>query len=531
MDAVPNSIGRALEGVAREHSERAAIICPQNRRIFTYADLIRELDAVARGFLAMGIRPGDKVAIWSPNAPEWIIAFLGLVRLGAVAVPIDPGASKENLNYILEQSESTALVISGGVDPQKFWRLAAEARNGIPTLNHIVAMPGDPLSETISWQNLLSGGERYPREDLRAVADAVTPEDPMAIMYTSGTTGLPKGVVLNHIGLINKSLHATERQTITSEDRLCLFFPLFHMFGNTCIALAGLLRGAALIMPGSSFTPPQVLNAIATEKCTAIYGSPSMLIALVDHPQFHAPDWVTVKKGIIGGSPCPMELMRRIVTEIGVSHITVAWGITEASSWITMTLPHDPIERRVATIGKPLPCCEVKIVDPKTGEALPANRQGELCTRGYLMKEYFKMPAATAAAVDRAGWFHTGDLGEMDPDGYVKITGRLKDVIAREGLDIYPVEVEEIIYRLTDVSEVQVFGFQHPHRGPEVAAWIKLKADARLSIEEVAAHVTRHLPAEKRPRYYKFVSGFPMTGSGKIQKYKLAEMAQREYSG
>jgi len=209
----------------------------------------------------------------------------------------------------------------------------------------------------------------------------------------------------------------------------------------------------------------------------------------------------------------------------------VAWGITEASSWITMTLPHDPIERRVATIGKPLPCCEVKIVDPKTGEALPANRQGELCTRGYLMREYFKMPAATAAAVDREGWFHTGDLGEMDPDGYVKITGRLKDVIAREGLDIYPLEVEEIIYRLADVSEVQVFGFQHPHRGLEVAAWIKLKAGGRLSIEEVAACVAQHLPAEKRPRYYKFVAGFPMTGSGKIQKYKLAEMAQREYSG
>lgn len=529
MDAILDSIGKTLENVALKHAPRPAIVCPQDRRIITYAGLIDQIDAVARGFLAMGIHPGERVAIWSPNAPEWITAFLGLVRLGAVAVPIDPGTSQENLNYILVQSESAALVISGAADVQKFREPAAEARREIHTLKHIVAMPGERLPQTMSWQELLSGGEGYPLEDLRAIADAVAAHDPMAIMYTSGTTGLPKGVVLNHIGLINKSLHATQRQGITSEDRLCLFFPLFHMFGNTCIALAGLLRGAALVMPGGNFAPAQVLKAIAAEKCTAIYGSPSMLIALVDHPEFNVSDWTTVKKGIIGGSPCPMELMRRIVEEIGVSDITVAWGITEASSWITMTLPHDPIERRVATIGKPLPCCEVKIVDPKTGESLPADRQGELCTRDYLMKEYYKMPAATVAAIDREGWFHTGDLGEMDADGYVKITGRLKDVIAREGLDIYPVEVEEIIYQLADVSEVQVFGFQHPQRGPEVAAWIKLKADARLSIEEVEAHVNRSLSPAKRPRYYKFVQSFPMTGSGKIQKYKLAEMAQREH--
>jgi fatty-acyl-CoA synthase len=528
MNASLDSIGRTLENVALKHAPQPAIVCPQDRRLITYAGLIKEIDAVARGFLAMGIQIGERVAIWAPNAPEWIIAFLGVVRLGAVAVPIDPGAAKENLNYILGQSESTALVIPGRESP-KFRELSAEARREIPFLKHIVAMPGERLSQTIAWEELVSGGERYSYEDLRAVADAVTAHDPMAIMYTSGTTGLPKGVVLNHIGLINKSLHATQRQGITSDDRLCLFFPLFHMFGNTCIALAGLLRGAALVMPGGSFAPAPILKTIATEKCTAIYGSPSMLIALVDDPQFHASDWATVKKGIIGGSPCPMELMRRIVEEIGVSDITVAWGITEASSWITMTMPQDPIERRVATIGKPLPCCEVKIVEPKTGEALPAGRQGELCTRGYLMKEYYKMPAATVAAVDREGWFHTGDLGEMDADGYVKITGRLKDVIARGGLDIYPVEVEEIIYCLADVSEVQVFGFQHPQRGPEVAAWIKLKTDARLSIEEVEAHVNQRLSPAKRPRFYKFVQSFPMTGSGKIQKYKLAEMAQREY--
>ncbi|MCP5049992.1 MAG: AMP-binding protein, partial [bacterium] len=250
------------------------------------------------------------------------------------------------------------------------------------------------------------------------------------------------GVVLDHLGLINKSMVSTERQGIIAEDRLCLFFPLFHMFGNTCIALAGLLRRATLIMPCETFDPPKVLRAISMEKCTAIYGSPSMLIALIDHPEFQKEDWNTVSRGIIGGAPCPMELMRRIVKDIGVSDITVAYGITETSSWITMTQPDDPIELRVSTIGIPLPCNDLKIVDPGSGEQLASDQQGELCTRGFLMKEYYKMPAATAAAVDKEGWFHTGDLGEMDEQGYVRITGRLKDVIVRDGVDIYPVEVE-----------------------------------------------------------------------------------------
>jgi fatty-acyl-CoA synthase len=529
MDASRSSIGMALENVSRKYSQRAALICPETATSTSYAELVRSIDAAGQGFLALGIRPGQKVALWSPNTPEWIMAFLALTRMGAVTVPIDPAAGKENLDYILQQSESSAVVIPAGPGTQKYEQLAREARAALPALKHIVSLPGDRRPEIVSWPELLAGGDRCPPADLRNCADAVSPADALAIMYTSGTTGLPKGVVLNHTGLINKSLHATERQGITADDRLCLFFPLFHMFGNTCIALAGLLRGAALVMPCGGFEPSKILRAIAREKCTAIYGSPSMLIALVDHPDFRKSDWASVEKGIIGGAPCPMELMRRIVEDIGVSGVTVAWGITEASSWITMTLPGDPIERRVATIGKSLPCCEVKIVDPKTGEGLPADRQGELCTRGFLMKEYFKMPAATAAAVDREGWFHTGDLGEMDAAGYVKITGRLKDVITREDLDIYPVEVEEVIYRLVDVSEVQVFGFQHRRRGLEIAAWIKLKEGSRLSTEAVATHVAACLPAEKRPRHYKFVTGFPMTGSGKIQKYKLAEMAQKEY--
>jgi fatty-acyl-CoA synthase len=283
-------------------------------------------------------------------------------------------------------------------------------------------------------------------------------------------------------------------------------------------------------MPCRIFDPGKVLPAIPGEKCTAIYGSPSMLIALIDHPRFQKSDWSTLTKGIIGGAPCPIELMRRIVVDIGVSDITVAYGITETSSWITMTHPTDALELRVSTIGTPLACNDVKIVDPATGESLSPGQQGELCTRGFLMKEYYKMPAATSAAIDRRQWFHTGDLGVMDKEGYLRITGRLKDVIVRNGVEIYPVEVEETIYKLSDISEVQVFGFPVSGKGQEVAAWIKLKENSKLTLDEVSAHVRDQLPAEKIPKHYKIVSEFPMTGSGKVQKFRMAAMAEKEYS-
>jgi fatty-acyl-CoA synthase len=254
-----------------------------------------------------------------------------------------------------------------------------------------------------------------------------------------------------------------------------------------------------------------------------------MLIALIDNPEFQKTQWATLAKGIIGGAPCPMELMRRIVEDIGVSDITVAYGITETSSWITMTHPDDALELRVSTIGRPLACNEVKIVDPASGNSLSPDLQGELCTRGFLMKEYYKMPAATVAAVDREKWFHTGDLGKMDKDGYVRITGRLKDVIVRNEIEVYPVEVEEAIYMLPEISEVQVFGFPDPNKGQEVAAWLKLKENSQLSLESIATHVQAQLPVEKHPKYYKFVSEFPMTGSGKAQKFRMAEMAENEY--
>ena len=529
MSIIRKSIGELISDIAQKNSDRDALVHTESGQRYSYQELSHEIDRAARRFLSRGIRPGDKIALWSPNIPEWMVSFLGLAKIGAITVPIDPAATIDNLYYILEQSESRGLIVTDNADSGNMLATASSAKSDISYLEHIISIFGSSDPELVTWEEVIVGGKDVDQKTLLKISNAVNPEDPMAIMYTSGTTGQPKGVVLDHLGVINKSMVSAERQGISAHDRLCLFFPLFHLFGNTSIALAGLLRGAALIMPCRSFDPAKILAAIPGEKCTALYGSPSMLIALIDNPEFTKEDWATLSKGIMGGAPCPMELMRRIVEDIGVSDITVAYGITETSSWITMTHPDDALELRVSTIGTPLACNEVKIVDPATGQSLSPDQQGELCTRGFLMKEYYKMPAATAAAVDREKWFHSGDLGKMDKDGYVRITGRLKDVIVRNEIEVYPVEVEEAIYMLAEISEVQVFGFPDPNKGQEVAAWIKLKEDSQLSLESIGTHVQAQLPVEKHPKYYKFVSEFPMTGSGKVQKFKMAEMAEKEY--
>ena len=530
MNVIHKSIGHLLAEVAERFPDKDALVHSPSGIIWTYSQLLNEIDKAAAGMLACGFLPGDKIALWAPNVAEWMVAFIALAKMGAIVIPIDPSATTKNLQYILDQSQSRGLILSVDENGGDQIDCALNMKEELSGLDTLLAIGESPTEGMISWAEMRIKGESYDVQQLDQTAREVNPEDPVSIMYTSGTTGAPKGVVLDHLGLINKSMHATDRQGITDEDRLCLFFPLFHMFGNTCIALAGLIRGAALVMPCIVFDPELILDTIPRHSCSAVYGSPSMLIALLDHPDFKTPDWATVKKGIIGGAPCPMELMKRIVTDIGVSDITVAWGITETASWITMTRPKDPIELRVSTIGTPLECSEVKIVDPRRGTPLSADEQGELCTRGFLMNSYYRRPGATAAAIDRDGWFHTGDLGTMDENGYVRITGRLKDVIVRDGLDIYPVEVEEIIYELPEVSEVQVFGFEHETKGQEVAAWIKIREGASLSLSDVTLHLEQRLPLDQHPAHFKVVDAFPMTGSGKVQKFKLAELAAEEYN-
>jgi fatty-acyl-CoA synthase len=516
------TIGQLLNKIAAKYPNNMALVHSDSNIRHTYNLFLSEINRVARGLIKLGIKKGDRVALWAPNSPEWIISQMALATIGAIVVPVDHGAGKENLRYILEQSGSRSIIMA------KELELEIELQS---ILENTIVIDEKLYPDMTSWQELMEMGDGVAIKTLAQRENEITPDDPVAIMYTSGTTGKPKGVVLDHCGLVNKSIFSALRQGLNNQDRLCLFFPLFHMFGNTCIVLAGLIKGSSIIMPCATFEPSKILSAINTEKCTAIYGSPSMLIALIDHMEFDPERWKTLSKGTIGGAPCPIELMRKLVEDIGISDITVAYGITEASSWITMTRPNDPLDIRVSTIGSALECNEVKILDPTTGEDLPPHSQGELCTRGFLMKEYYNMPAATASVIDKQGWFHTGDLGEMDENGYVKITGRLKDVIVREGVEIYPTELEEIIYKLPGVSEVQVFGFPHPEKGQEIAAWIKIKEGAQVSLESLEKHVKNTVSKEKEPDYYKLVTEFPMTRSGKVQKFKLAEMAKTEYLG
>ena len=513
-----------LDEIVERHPDKDALVHLERGFRCNYRRLGFDAEQIARGMIALGLGKGDRIALWAPNIPEWITAFLGIAAIGAIIVPVDPGASGDDLRFILEQSECRAVIMAAGTESRDYPETIGKVRKELPLLGQVIIVSDEIFADTIPWTELFRRAETVTRKRFQSAVTEVCPEEAVAIMYTSGTTGRPKGVVLNHLGLLNKSIFSNERQGITHGDRVCLFFPLFHMFGNTCIALSTLIQGAALIMPAAAFDPSTILSAIRKEKCTAIYGSPSMFMALLENPGFRKDDWTSVKRGALGGAPCPVELMKTIVEDVGVSGITAAYGITEASSWITMTRPDDPVELRAGTIGAALPCNEVKIVDPQTGEDMPAGIQGELCTRGFLMKGYYRLPGATANAIDREGFYHTGDLGWMNEQGYFKITGRLKDVIRRNNLDIYPSELEEILYRHPEIAEAQVFGFPHPEKGQEAAAWVRLKEGSRLTEPEVAAYLKANVDPAKMPGNIKIVENFPMTRSGKVQKFKLSRL-------
>lgn len=530
MDSVQKAIPHAFGDVVRQYPDRDALIHTDAEVRYTYSLFSWEVARAARGLIRLGIERGDRVALWAANLPEWIVAQMALIRIGAIYVPVDPAGDPESLRFILGQSGARAVIMARGLGDEEHLETILTVKGDLPSLENLILLSAEPHPEAVLWGEVLSMGEDLDSRFLQEREMEIDPGDAVAIMYTSGTTGNPKGVVLDHLGLVNKSLSSAARQGLTPEDRLCLFFPLFHMFGNTCIALTGLLSGSALVMPCPSFDPDKILGAIHKERCTAIYGSPSMMVALLEHPRFNKKRWQGVSKGIVGGASCPAELMRRLVRDVGVSGITNGYGSTEASSWITMTHPEDTLEKKISTIGKPLECNEVKIIDPATGEDLPLDRQGEICARGFLMKSYYEMPGATSKAIDEEGWFHSGDLGTVDEKGYFRITGRIKDMIVREGVEIHPTEVEELIYAMPGVLEVQVFGFHHPVKGQEAAAWIRLKPGAELTEAEVLHFLRGKMHGEKVPGHVKFVSKYPTTPSGKVQKRKLAEMAEREYS-
>ncbi len=535
------TIGDLFDEAASRFPDREALIdIPQGRR-YSYQEFLKIVNRLAGGFLKLGIKKGEHLALWTPNLSEAVITEFALAKIGAVLVNVDANAQPRQLEYLLRQSDSQSLVMSGlkgaeyiemirqlcpEIDTSEPGRLDCRA---LPELRRLIVISDRTRPGMLAWKEVLEGGKSLPDTLLAERQGSCHEKDVVTLLYTSGTTGAPKGVMSTHFGIINTTLASAENQKLTEKDRLCLSVPFSHMFGCICVTLAAVAKGAAIVIPSEAFDPKRVLEAIAKERCTAIYGSPNAFIAMMEDPEYEKLNLQSLRTGIMGGAQCPMEVMKRIVEEMGAREIVIGYGQTEASSWVTMTSPDDPLELRVSTVGRPLPNVEVKLIDPRSGQEVPAGAVGEICVRGLNMKGYYKMPAATANAIDSEGWLHTGDLGTMDGDGYVRTTGRLKEVIVRGTETIYPAEIEEVLFSYPEISNVQVFGVPSKLSGEDVAAWIKLEDGASATEEEILQYCRGKLPDSRLPRYIKFVREFPMTPLGKVQKFRMREIAIKEY--
>jgi len=536
------TIGQVLRETARRFPNSDAFVFTYLQRRSTWAELDQQVDTVARALLALGMRRGDKFGVWATNVPEWVVLQFATARIGVVLVTINPSYRTSELSYALKQSEVRGLAQIDRFKSSDYVAMLKEASPGIaddppasilsrtfPHLRAVVSLRGECQPWMMSWEELWERAEEVSPERLRAVEETLRPEDPINIQYTSGTTGEPKGATLSHRNILLNGYYAGWNQELDHHDRICLPVPLYHCFGCVLGTLCSLVHGAAMIFPSESFDAAKTLAAIEQERATALYGVPTMFITLLEHENFSKHDLSSLRTGIMAGSPCPIELMKRVTGEMGAEKITIGYGQTEASPLITQTRADDEIELRVGTVGHTLPGFEAKIVDPETGVTLGDNQQGEFCGRGHgVMIGYYNMPEKTAEAIDDEGWLHTGDLALRMPNGYYRITGRLKDMIIRGGENIYPREIEERLYQHPAVEDVQVVGVPSRKYGEEVLAWVKLRSGCTTTEEELCEFCREELARFKVPRYWKFVESFPTTVTGKIQKFKIRELAIEE---
>lgn len=534
------TIGSVFDRVAADHPDTTAlVVCHQGIR-WSYQELKEQVDRLATGLLALGIEPGDRIGIWGPNSYEWIMTQFATAKIGAILVNVNPAYRLFELEFVLNKVGCKAIIAAEKFKSSEYLNmlnsLAPELSScepgylrtvKIPQLEIVIRMGQSSSPGMFNFSEVCNLGSRHDQKRLQQLATELGPDDAINIQFTSGTTGNPKGATLTHCNILNNGYYAATSMRLTPDDRLCMPVPLYHCFGMVLGVLACLTSGATIVLPNPVYDPVTTLQAVAAEKCTALHGVPTMFVTELDHPDFATFDMSSLRTGIIAGAPCPEELMKRIISDMHMDNVLIGYGQTELSPVNHMTLPEDSLENRTQTVGRPIPYIEVKIVD-ENNRVLPVGEQGEICTRGYsVMKGYWDDDEKTAETIVD-GWLHSGDLGTMNEHGYVRITGRIKDMIIRGGENIYPREIEEFLFTNPKITEVQVFGVEDPKMGEEVCAWIQLKDGATASEDEIRNFCKGQISHYKVPRYVRFVDEFPMTVTGKIRKIEMRAIMAEE---
>ena len=512
------TIGANLERTVARVPERDALVSRHQGIRLSYAALDAEVDTLARALIAAGIERGDRVGIWAPNCVEWVLVQYATAKVGSILVNVNPAYRTHELGYALKQAGVKLLFSAAEFKGSDYVAMVDDARGELPDLERVVFLETDGWGELLASADTIAAG---------AVADRsakLSFDDPINIQFTSGTTGFPKGATLSHHNILNNGFFVAELLGYTEEDRVCVPVPLYHCFGMVMGNLACTSHGSCIVFAAPSFDAGATLEAVEAERCTSLYGVPTMFIAELDHPEFPSRDLTSLHTGIMAGSPCPVEVMKRVQRDMNMAEVAICYGMTETSPVSTQTRRDDSLERRVGTVGRVMPHVEVKIVDPETGLAQPRGEPGELCTRGYsVMLGYWGEPDRTAEAVDEAGWMHTGDLATMDAHGYCNIVGRIKDMVIRGGENVYPREIEEFLYGHSDIVDVQVVGVPDDHYGEELCAWVRVREGASLTQDDVRGFCEGKLAHFKIPRYVLFVDEFPLTVTGKVQKFRIRE--------
>lgn len=537
MEFIEKTLGGVLDDLSKNNPNGWAVRYTDRNYFRTWKELNDEADLIARGMMSLGVKKGDHVAIWATNTPEWILTLFAAAKIGAVLVTVNTNFKIFELEYLLRQSDTKLLVMIGGFKNNDYVATVNELlpelkttsgeieSEHLPFLKRVVFAGKETPEGMLNFEDLKILGGDFPVEIYEENKKTLNTHDVVNMQYTSGTTGFPKGVMLTHYNILNNGKTIGDGMKFTKNDKLCITVPFFHCFGLVLAMMACITHGTTMV-PVERYSPVPVMNAISVEKCTAVHGVPTMFIAMLEHAQFNNFDFSSLRTGIMAGSPCPIEVMKKVIDKMNMREIVIVFGQTEASPGCTMTTTSDSIDKRVNTVGRAFPGVECKIIDPESGEELPINTPGEFCARGYnIMKGYYKMPEATAQAIDKDGWLHTGDLCTVDEDGYYKVVGRIKDMIIRGGENIYPKEIEECLYTCDKVSDVQVIGVPSEAYGEEVMACVILKEGEEMTEEEVKEFVGARMAKHKVPRYVRFVDSFPTNAAGKIQKFKMREEA------